>query len=132
MREVQPDDDWSFPVERRDGVAILTFPSDAYNRIEDPVARATFLVQAQQEIEALVEQSDQPRLLIDFNNVATVTSGLLGILVQMQNMVNDRGGQFHIAGLQAGVCDVFSLTQLDKVLTLHPTVDDALKGFAES
>ncbi len=132
MEQVNDGSQWSFPVEQRQGVAILAFPSDAYNRINDPVARATFLIQAQQEIEDLVQQTDHPKLLVSFDDVAIVTSGLLGILVQVNKLVNDRGGQFHIVGLQPRVSEVFSVMNLDKLLKIHPTVDEALKEIGES
>lgn len=82
-----------------------------------------------EEIAALVDASDAPRLLISFVNVEHLSSAALGTLIKINNRVRAKAGQLRLADIDTQIYDVFVITRLNKIFQIHPTSDDALKSF---
>ena len=128
MKQVSDDGGFEFPVDRKAGVAIVAIPNEALSKVVDSAGRATFLVDAQDAIEAVIGESDPPRVIIDFSGVQIVSSGVIGLLIEMSRQAQSKGGKFVVAGLQPHVSEVFSIARLERVLNIQPTVDDALRA----
>ncbi|HYF14121.1 MAG TPA: STAS domain-containing protein [Phycisphaerales bacterium] len=82
-----------------------------------------------QEIKALVEAEPNPRLLISFNGVEHLSSAALGELIQINNSVRNRGGQLRLANIDPQIYEVFTITRLNKLFSIHGTTDEAMKSF---
>ena len=66
-------------------------------------------------------------VVLDLSKVQFIdSSGLGAIVATMKNLGTDR--KMILAGLTPNVERVFSLTRMDTVFSLYPTVDDALAG----
>lgn len=65
-------------------------------------------------------------LVIDLSNVAFLDSTGLGVLIGLLHRLRSRDGCLALAGASDRVYKVFHTTQLTKVLTITPTVDDAI------
>jgi len=65
-------------------------------------------------------------LVVDLAQVPFIDSAGLATLVSILKLVRRTGGNVLLAGVQPQARTVFSLTMLDQVFTIHPTVEAAL------
>ena len=65
-------------------------------------------------------------LIVDLAQVPFIDSAGLATLVSTLKAVRRVGGAVPLAGVQPQARTVFSLTMLDQVFTIHPTVEAAL------
>lgn len=65
------------------------------------------------------------RVILDLSNVAFMDSSGLGAVVNMLKVMG-KDRKLELAGMTPTVAKVFSLTRMDKVFTIHASVDDAL------
>lgn len=101
-----------------DGVAVLTCPE----RVTMAVA-ASF----REAIGAAVAR--EPRVVVDLGSTAFIDSSGLGALVSGLKSCRQAGGDLRIAGAGEQVRTVLQLTNLDRILRPHPTVEDARSGW---
>jgi anti-sigma B factor antagonist len=64
-------------------------------------------------------------LVIDLAGLDFIDSTGLGVLVGTLRRVRAAGGDVRLAAPRSGIARVFSVTGLDRVFSLYPTVDDA-------
>jgi anti-anti-sigma factor len=77
----------------------------------------------------LVEKTVRPRFLVDFSGVKFCSSSLLGKLIQMQKKTRAAGGRLVLCGLEPDVFEVLDETHLDRLLTIYPARQEALRSF---
>ncbi len=70
------------------------------------------------------------RLIVDLGKVAFVDSAGLGSLIGGMRSARQAGGDLRVANPTDQVTMLLSLTSLDQVLRIHPTIQEALDGFA--
>ncbi len=121
---------WEFPIRQVQDAFVLTITGQIMEQVDDALLRASFLVEVQQRLENLAQQMQTPKLVVCFEDHRFVTSGVLGMLVQVNTWVKRLGGQLHLAGLDPQASKVFALTKLDKLLKAYPTVEEAVAHFA--
>jgi|GEM_PF-5391678 len=127
--EYQP---WKFPIEHRDHAFVLIVSRELLTKIDEAGSRADFLLQMQQELESLINETDHPHIVVSFEDARFVTSGVLGMMVQVHQWAEKKDGRLHLAGLDPQVSKVFTLTRLDKLLHVYTSVDDALAAFDQN
>jgi anti-sigma B factor antagonist len=71
------------------------------------------------------------KLVLDLSGVSSLDSAGMGELVLLQTWAQDRNVQLKCAGPNSVVQDLLSLTNLDAVLEIHPSVEEALESFRE-
>ena len=82
-----------------------------------------------EEIAALVDAEPAPRLLISFANVDHLSSAALGTLITVNNRVRGKQGQLRLANIDPQIYEVFVITRLNKLFSIHENTDEALKSF---
>ena len=82
-----------------------------------------------EEITALVDAEASPKLLISFANVDHLSSAALGTLITVNNRVRAKAGQLRLANIDPQIHEVFVITRLNKLFSIHETSEDALKSF---
>ncbi|MDX9910827.1 MAG: STAS domain-containing protein [Phycisphaerales bacterium] len=82
-----------------------------------------------EEISRLVDAKDQPKLLIDFQNVDHLSSAALGTLLTIRSRVSGRGGKLRLSNIDPQIYEVFVITRLNKLFDIHETTDQALASF---
>jgi anti-sigma B factor antagonist len=82
-----------------------------------------------QEITGLVDSEPNPKLLISFSGVEHLSSAALGTLIQLNNQVRNRSGQLRLANIDPQIYEVFTITRLNKLFSIHGTTDEAVKSF---
>ncbi|MBN1476504.1 STAS domain-containing protein [Candidatus Sumerlaeota bacterium] len=76
---------------------------------------------------------DGGRVVLDFAEVGMLCSRALGALVQShQRFTQRRGGHILIAAPDPNVEQVLRVTNLHRVMPIHPSVEGALETFASS
>ncbi len=74
---------------------------------------------------------DAPRVVIDLENVEHFSSAALGMLIALRKIIVDKkGGGLGIANLRADLRPIFTMTKLDKLLTLHDSTEQAINSMA--
>lgn len=80
----------------------------------------------QDRIRALAA-SGQNHIVIDLGRVKFVNSCCLGSLVSALTTLRRANGDLRIVGVNETVMKILSLTRLDKILAIYPSLDEALK-----
>jgi anti-sigma B factor antagonist len=78
------------------------------------------------ELKALLDQGGHQHLIIDLGVVEFLDSTGLGVLIGAQKQAAAQGGSVVLVCTNPRLLKILRITRLHKVLTIHPTVDDAL------
>lgn len=81
-------------------------------------------------LNALIDEVDQPRLLLDFASVDHLSSAALGMLINANNRIKQRNGQLRLANIKSQIFEVFRITKLDRLFRIYTTRDEAMASFA--
>jgi anti-sigma B factor antagonist len=68
------------------------------------------------------------KLVLDLSGVTMISSIAMGVLVQLRHGIRAQGGDVVLAGAGGIVLDSLKRAQLDRVFTLLPSTDDALRS----
>ncbi len=74
-------------------------------------------------------QENRVKLIVDMENVDFIDSSGLGSLVSSLRVVNERGGDVKVVGLQKQVRSIFELTRLHRIFGIFDDVEAATKSF---
>jgi anti-sigma B factor antagonist len=70
-----------------------------------------------------------PRVVVDLNEVGFMDSSGLGALIAGLKKARQSSGDLRITGVNQQVATVLALTNLDRVLRTHPSVEAATDGW---
>lgn len=82
-----------------------------------------------QTVMGFVEKRRNVQLLLDFSNVNYLSSAVLTELLRIKEATELGGGALRLCGLNDDIRKVFTITNLDKVLTLYGDTDDGITKF---
>jgi len=74
---------------------------------------------------------DGSKLLLDLSGVSALDSAGIGDLALLETWARERKADLKCAGANTTVSALLELTNLDSVLAVYPTVEDALDAFRE-
>lgn len=69
------------------------------------------------------------KFVLDFSGTGYIDSSGLGALVTLVKKVRESGGDIRLAGLNADLRQLFTLTKLDSLFRIADTPDEALAAF---
>ena len=78
-----------------------------------------------EQLSALVEKEERPKIIISFAAVDHLSSAALGTLITINNKVKQKGGQLRLSDINPQIYEVFLITKLNKLFRIYPTVNDA-------
>jgi anti-sigma B factor antagonist len=107
----------NFSITHRDKVAVIKSQVEKLDALYAPDLKAQLILTNKSGIKNIVLDLSQSRYCD--------SSGLSAILVG-KRICSDINGSFVICGLQPSVTKLISIAQLDKVLNIVPTVDEAV------
>lgn len=81
------------------------------------------------EISALIDQSPNPKLLINFENVEHLSSAALGTLITINNKIRQKDGQLRLSNIDPQIQEVFVITKLNKLFQIHENNEKAMASF---
>jgi anti-sigma B factor antagonist len=82
-------------------------------------------------LNAMVDERNGPKLLLDFNNVDHLSSAALGMLINVNNRIKQKNGQLRLAQIKPQIYEVFVITKLNKLFRILPTRTEALASFTQ-
>lgn len=82
------------------------------------------------EIARIIDRSNNPKVLISFQQVEHLSSAALGTLISINNRVKQKGGQLRLSDIDSHIYEVFVITKLDKLFRIYDTVEEARKSFS--
>jgi anti-sigma B factor antagonist len=71
---------------------------------------------------------DKKDVVVDMAAVSYIDSSGIASLVEGYQMARKNGTRFGLAAVSPAAIRVLQLARLDKVFSIHPTLDDALKA----
>lgn len=77
-------------------------------------------------LNALVVQSPKPRLVLDFSKVAHMSSSALGMLITLHKRTREKGGELRLCCIQPAIYEVFVITRLNEIFSIHQTRPQAM------
>jgi len=89
----------------------------------------TVLDEIKKEILSLLGNSAGPDVLLDFCNVEFMSSAMLGLLGQVHRKINGSRGRLKMCNIRPEIFQVFKLTSLDKLFSIHKDAPTALATF---
>jgi anti-sigma B factor antagonist len=81
------------------------------------------------ELSQLVDELGRRKLLLDFSNVAFLSSGLLGKLSVLHHKLQAVQGRLVLCGVRPELMLPFKITKLDRTLTIVPDRATGLTAF---
>jgi len=91
----------------------------------DAVTASQFSKQLQEVIDG-----GSTRVVVDFQELQYISSAGIRELLAPAKLLQQKGGHFGVANLNANVASVFEMCCLDRVLAVHGTVPQALAAIA--
>ena len=86
------------------------------------------IFQIGEQLTTLTAQAGQPKFVLDFGNVAHLSSSALGILITLSKRVREKGGQLRLCGIQPALLEVFTITRLNEIFQILPTRQEAIES----
>lgn len=82
-----------------------------------------------EQVAALVDSEQAPKMLLSFANVEHLSSAALGQLITINNKIRARQGQLRLANIDPQIKEVFHITKLSKLFQIHDSTADAVGSF---
>ena len=83
----------------------------------------------EREVDGLIA-ARETRVIFDMAGVTHADSAAIGAIVRSLAKLKSAGGALRIAAAQPMIDHSLKLTQVDKLIEMFPTVDQAAKGFS--
>ena len=80
-------------------------------------------------LNSMIDEQDQPKLLLDFATVDHLSSAALGMLINANNRIKQRNGQLRLANIKPQILEVFVITKLNKLFKILPDRAEAMRSF---
>jgi anti-sigma B factor antagonist len=98
-------------------------------RLDGPhIVDQMYIARLGEELLTALEEAEPPDLLIDLGEVETLSSSVLGKLIQLLKRARQLHGRVRLCSVQPYVRKIFRITQLDGVFEIHDTAEDALSN----
>lgn len=104
-------------VQTVQGVAVVVLKGDVDLQFSPKVRKAL--------LQCLSEKQD---VLVDMADVSYIDSSGIATLIEAFQGARKAGTRFGLAGVSASAMRVLQLARLDKVFSVHPSIEEALKG----
>ena len=109
-------------VTRQKDIRIVEFTN---NRILDEAN----IAEIGNTLGSLIEEGDNPKILLDFASVEHLSSAALGMLINANNKIREKSGQLRLTNIKAQIMEVFVITKLNKLFKIYSSRAEALASF---
>ena len=76
-----------------------------------------------------VLERDITKIVVNMKNLSRISSLGIGAIMRAMTTVRDAGGDLRLAGLDANVKNIFSITKLIGVIQIYDQTDQAVASF---
>jgi anti-sigma B factor antagonist len=78
------------------------------------------------QLNALVAESAEPKMVLDFTTVGHMSSSALGMLITLHKRIREKNGQLRLCGIRPNIYEVFAITRLNEIFQICPTKQEAI------
>jgi len=82
-----------------------------------------------EQLFSLVDDLGRRKILLNFSNVEYLSSAALGKFITLNKKVNSAGGRLILCNIDPQIKEVFEITKLNKLFTIHEEEQAALQAF---
>lgn len=82
-----------------------------------------------EQLFSLVDESGRKKILLNFGNVEYLSSAALGKLITLNKKLQAVGGRLILCNIDKQIYEVFEITKLNKLFTIHKEEQAALQAF---
>ncbi|TWT35804.1 putative anti-sigma factor antagonist BtrV [Posidoniimonas corsicana] len=108
--------------QTRDGILII--------QVKDPrLVDEVVLEQLEKDVLGLIDQSEEERVIIDFQPVQFMSSSMLGKLVKIHKKCKEYKTKLKLSSMSPEIREVFKITKLDKLFDFEKDMESARKAF---
>ncbi len=83
-----------------------------------------------EQLNALIIDKESPKLVVDFTNVAHLSSSALGMLITLHNQVREKNGKLALCNIRPEIFEIFAITRLNDIFTIKESRGEALTEMA--
>ncbi|HEY8503183.1 MAG TPA: STAS domain-containing protein [Gemmataceae bacterium] len=109
-------------VEDVDGIAVVHF-------VDKKILDEQNIQMIGDELFRLVDELGRTKVLLNFSNVEFLSSAALGKLITLNRKIQAVQGRLILCGISKDIREVFEITKLDKLFTIHKEEQAALQAF---
>lgn len=109
-------------IERVGDIHVVDFQ---YESLLDPLNIERF----NRQMQRLVRTVDRPKIVISFANLRTFSSSVLSAIVHAYRRIKDCQGELRLAEIDDEFVNVFRISQIDRLIKIYGTTDEALADF---
>ena len=109
-------------IRQENGVSIL----EPNGRIMGPSA-----IELRETIVPHIENSDSPRILINFDKINMIDSSGLGALLEARALTIRKKGRIGVVHVSKGIKNLVALSRLVSMFENYDSVDDAVSALSE-
>ena len=88
------------------------------------------ILQIGEQLNALVAQAGHPLFVVDFSNVAHLSSSALGALITLSKRIREKNGQLRLCGIAPAIQEIFAITRLNEIFRILPSRKEAVESLA--
>jgi anti-anti-sigma factor len=88
--------------------------------------------QCSREIVELLDKTEEKHVLLHFGRVAFMSSSALGMLVRLHKKCKEHEISLKLCNISPDIYQVFKITGLDKVFSIHADAADAMDAWKSS
>ena len=81
------------------------------------------------EVCRLIDEAQNPKILISFKDVEHLSSAALGALITINHKVKEKDGQLRLSDIDPRVYEIFLITKLNTLFQIHENAQQAIKSF---
>jgi anti-anti-sigma factor len=85
--------------------------------------------QINQDIVKVLGETELRNVILDFREVKFLSSAALGMLILVNKMCKEYKINLKLCNIDPDIAQVFKITGMNKVFSIHKTADDALAAF---
>ena len=82
-----------------------------------------------EQLFSLVDELGRRKVLLNFKNVEFLSSAALGKLITLNRKLQSAGGKLVLCEIIPQIYEVFEITKLNKLFTIHKDEQSGLQGF---
>ena len=90
---------------------------------------AAYIGEIRRYLSYLMRTQAKVRAVLDLAEAQQLSSEAIGLLVALTNVLQAAGGGLHLANISEDTASVLAIANLQDVLSMYNSVDDAISGF---
>ncbi len=90
---------------------------------------AEYIGEIRRFLSYLMKTQPKVRAVLDLAQAVRVSSEAIGLIVALSNVLQVAGGGLHLANISEDTASVLAIANLQDVICMYNSVDDAISGF---